>query len=111
MTEQTNRPTAVGTVQEDNDRVRGTECRFVPGAETEPHVHQWDYVVVPQTDGLLRIIAPDGTESHAELAQGISYYRRAGVDHNVINAGAAELVFIEVELKAHPIEENLEASR
>jgi quercetin dioxygenase-like cupin family protein len=106
MTEPIDKLVAVGTVQEDNDRVRVTEYRFAPGAETEPHVHQWDYVVVPQTDGLLRIVAPDGSESHAELSQGLSYYRQAGVDHNVINAGAAELVFIEVELKAHPIKGN-----
>ncbi len=106
MTEQSNRPAAVATVQEDNDRVRITEYRFAPGAETTPHVHEWDYVVVPQTDGLLLITEPDGAESNAELTQGISYYRRAGVDHNVINAGTAELVFIEIELKAHPIEDN-----
>ncbi len=103
MVEGTQRAVAVGTVQEDNDRVRVTEFRFAPGAETTPHVHQWDYVVVPQTDGGLLLIAPDGTESRAQLTQGVSYYRQAGVDHNVINAGGAELVFIEVEIKAHPI--------
>jgi mannose-6-phosphate isomerase-like protein (cupin superfamily) len=42
------------------------------------------------------------------LTQGVSYYRQAGVEHNVINAGRAELVFIEVEIKAHPIVENQE---
>ncbi len=106
MTEQSNRPAAVATLQEDNDRVRITEYRFAPGAETTRHVHEWDYVVVSQTNGLLLIAEPDGTESNSELTQGISYYRRAGVDHNVINAGAEELVFIEIELKAHPIEDN-----
>ena len=30
----------------------------------------------------------------------------AGVNHNVINAGAKELVFIEIEMKANPIVEN-----
>ena len=102
------REAAVGTVQEDNDRVRVTEYRFAPGAETMPHVHQWDYVVVPQTDGDLLLIAPDGLESRAQLTQGVSYYRQAGVEHNVINVGRAELVFIEVEIKAHPIVENQE---
>ncbi len=106
MPQQSQRPAAVGTVQEDNDRVRVTEFRFAPGAETTPHVHQWDYVVVPQTDGELLIIAPDGSESRAVLTQGVSYCRAAGVDHNVINAGAGELVFIEVEMKAHPIPDN-----
>lgn len=103
MPDETQRAVAVGTVQEDNERVRVTEHRFAPGAETTPHVHQWDYVVVPQTDGELLLIAPDGSESRAQLTRGVSYYRQAGVDHNVINAGAEELVFIEIEMKAHPI--------
>jgi mannose-6-phosphate isomerase-like protein (cupin superfamily) len=30
---------------------------------------------------------------------GVSYFRRAGVEHDVVNAGAAELAFVEVELK------------
>ena len=102
-----NRISALATVQEDNDRVRVTEYRFAPGAETTTHEHQWDYVVVPQTDGELLIIGPDGGETRARLIRGKSYYREAGVNHNVINAGAKELVFIEVEIKAHPIAEKL----
>ena len=100
-----NRANALATVQEDNDRVRVTEYRFAPGAETTSHVHQWDYVVVPQTDGELLIIGSDGSETRARLTRGESYYRQAGVNHNVINAGGKELVFIEVEMKAHPIAE------
>src|SRR5690606_7307755 len=34
---------AVPTVQIDNDRVRVTEWRFAPGAETGFHVHEMDY--------------------------------------------------------------------
>ena len=102
-----NRTNALATVQEENDRVRVTEYRFAPGAETTPHVHQWDYVVVPQTDGELLIIGPDGSEMRAQLTRGKSYYRQAGVNHNVTNAGAKELVFIEIEMKAHPIAEKL----
>lgn len=97
------RPAATATMQEDNERVRVTEYRFAPGAETTWHQHAWDYVVVPQTNGELLLIGPDGEESSATLTAGQSYYRQAGVEHNVINAGDAELVFIEVEMKAHPI--------
>ena len=46
-------PQAVPTVQVDNERVRVTEWRFAPGAETGEHVHQMDYVVVPLGDGRL----------------------------------------------------------
>jgi len=97
------RPAAVATVQEDNERVRVTEHRVAPGAETTWHRHAWDYVVVPQTNGELLLIGPDGEESSATLIAGQSYYRQAGVEHNVINAGDEELVFVEVEIKAHPI--------
>jgi quercetin dioxygenase-like cupin family protein len=71
------------------------------GAETGWHRHEYDYVVVPLTDGLLRIVAGAG-ESSAELKQGVAYSRKAGVQHNVINAGEDFLAFIEVELFEHP---------
>ena len=103
MSTQPARAPAAATVQVDNDRVRVTEYRFAPGAETGWHQHQWDYVVVPQTDGHLLLIGPGEEESRAALSRGVAYYRQAGVEHNVINAGDEELVFIEVEMKAHPI--------
>ena len=49
------------------------------------------------------VVSPDGSEARSVLTKGVSYYRAAGVAHNVINAGAEELVFIEIEIKAHPI--------
>ncbi len=101
---QSDRPKAVPTTQADNDRVRVTEWRFAAGAETGWHLHGWDYVVVPQTDGLLLLETNDGNHD-ATLTAGQSYYRQAGVKHNVVNAGAQELVFIEVEMKAYPINE------
>ncbi len=93
------RPSAQPTVTIDNDRTRVTEWRFAPGAETGHHRHEYDYVVVPIMTGSLRIIAPDGSESVAELRHGAPYFRPAGVEHNVINAGAEDFAFIEVEFK------------
>lgn len=90
---------AVPTVQIDNNRVRVTEWRFAPGAETGFHVHGMDYVVVPCANGRLKLIAPDGQESFADLKLGQSYTRPAGVHHNVINANAYEYAFVEIELK------------
>lgn len=89
---------AVPTVQIDDDTVKVTEWRFGPGAETGWHRHEWDYVVVPVTDGRLRLETPAGT-TEAELQLGRSYSRAAGVEHNVINIGERELAFIEVEIK------------
>lgn len=92
------RPKAQPTVQVSNERVIVTEWRFAPGAETGWHRHGHDYVVVPTTDGTLLLETPDG-EVTAQLVAGQSYARNVGVEHNVINAGDRELVFVEVEIR------------
>jgi beta-alanine degradation protein BauB len=92
-------PQATAAVQVDNDQVRVTEWRFAPGAETGVHIHAMDYVIVPCMAGRLKIVAPDGLESIVELKPGGSYFRPAGVHHNVINANDFEFVFVEIELK------------
>ena len=89
---------AVGTVQIDDARMRVTEWRFAPGAATGFHRHEHDYCVVPLTTGRLRIVGKEGA-SEAELVAGRSYARRAGVEHDVVNANGFEFVFVEVELK------------
>jgi len=47
----------------------------------------------------LRVVA-NGQEMFADLASGVTYARPAGVEHEVFNAGAGEMVFVEVELKS-----------
>jgi len=93
------RPQAVPTVQVDNERVKVTEWRFAPGAETGDHVHGMDYVVVPITNGRLQLEHPNGETTYADLKLGASYGRGKGVHHNVINASPHELAFVEIELK------------
>ena len=51
------------------------------------------------TSGTLRIELPGGGETTSELTAGVSYFRGAGVEHNVINANDHEFVFVEVEFK------------
>ena len=51
----TSRRPATPTVQVDNERVKVTEWRFAPGAETGWHRHAYDYVVVPLTTGKLQL--------------------------------------------------------
>ena len=92
------RPAAVPTVQIDNARVKVTEWRFAPGAETGYHRHGMDYIVVPMSSGTLRLETPQGVIDSA-LTAGVSYARLTGVEHNVINANDHEFVFVEIELK------------
>ena len=90
---------AIPTVQVDNDHLRVTEWRFTPGAATGYHRHAYDYVVVPVVDGELELIGPDGGRSRALLAQGKSYFRNAGAEHDVVNVGPGNMAFVEIELK------------
>ncbi len=90
---------AVGTTQVDNNRTRVTHWQFSPGAETGVHIHEYDYVVVPLVDGVVKVVAPDGTETLAEMKAGASYFREKGVHHNVINANDFDYSFVEVEFK------------
>jgi beta-alanine degradation protein BauB len=90
---------AVQTVFIDNQRVRVSEWRFAPGAATGWHRHGLDYVVVPMADGVLELVGPDGGRSRAELKRGVPYFRKAGVEHDVINANGFEFAFVETELK------------
>jgi beta-alanine degradation protein BauB len=91
---------AVRNVQIENENLRVTEWRFESGAATGYHRHAYDYVVVPVTDGELELIGPDGQTSRSRLQRGKSYFRNAGVEHDVVNAGRDVLVFVEIELKA-----------
>ena len=83
---------------EDNHRVTITEWRFAPGAETGWHRHAQDYVVVYRTAGQMIVETKDGTKP-TRIAEGDSFFRRAPIEHNVINSGDDEVVFVETELK------------
>ena len=97
------RKKAVANIQIDNERIRVTEYSFNKNEETGFHIHQWDYVVIPQTNGQLLLIDDNDVETTTTLIKGRSYYREAGVSHNVINNGNEKLVFTELEIKAHSI--------
>jgi quercetin dioxygenase-like cupin family protein len=92
------RPKASSERIQETERVIVTEWRFAPGAETGWHRHAYDYVVVCLTAGTLLAETPTGNVS-TDLQFGQSYARPMGVEHNIVNAGAAEFVFVEVELK------------
>lgn len=83
----------------DDAQVRVTRFEFAPGAETGWHVHEMDYVFTALTDCERLLEHPDGTRSAAQIAAGDVYRRHAGTRHNVINAGAAPMSFVELELK------------
>lgn len=93
------RPQATPTVQIDNDLCIVTLWHFEPGAQTGWHTHEYDYVVVPTTNGELLLETEQGPIT-AQLTLGQSYTRQAGVKHNVVNAGSEPMAFVEIEWRA-----------
>ena len=91
----------IPTVQTDTPEVRVTEWRLPPDTATGHHRHAYDYVVVPMTDGVLTIVAAAG-RSEGLLTAGQSYFRKAGVEHDVRNETRREIVFVEIEIKTGP---------
>ncbi len=89
---------AVPTVQSDTSEARVTEWRLPPGSAIGHHRHEYDYVVVPMTDGELTIVSAAG-KTPGSLKAGQSYFRKAGVEHDVRNETRREIVFVEIEIK------------
>jgi quercetin dioxygenase-like cupin family protein len=92
------RPKATSKPIQESERVIITEWRLAPGAETGWHRHAHDYIVVCLTAGQLTAETKDGNVVN-NLAMGQTYARPVGVEHNIVNTGAGEFAFIEVELK------------
>ena len=93
------RPSCTATQLIDDTRVRVTRFDFAPGAETGWHVHGFDYVITALTDCHMMLENPGGEIRHVLVPAGTAYRRMEGVEHNVINEGAAMMSFVEVELK------------
>ncbi|KQX69773.1 cupin domain-containing protein [Angustibacter sp. Root456] len=81
----------------DNDVVRVTTWTIGPGQTTGPHRHALDYVVVPVRGGELVMTSADGV-TRTTMEPGTSYFRSAGVEHEVSNDGEVTVVFVEVEV-------------
>jgi hypothetical protein len=84
----------------DDARVRVTTWTFGDaGVSTGPHVHEYDYIVVPVTGGTFRVTDSDGTIHELTQRGGTPYQGTAGTSHDVENVGLPA-IFVEIELKA-----------
>jgi beta-alanine degradation protein BauB len=89
---------AIPTIQQDDEVVRITRWDFAPGAATGWHEHAWPYFVTMIVAGTLRI--NDGhSEKEVALGAGQAYMRPAGIQHDVANASAHAIAFVEIEVK------------
>ena len=90
---------ATPKVMIDNKKTKVTLWSFEPGEDTGSHIHEYDYVIVPITNGELKIINSDGTITYTKLNKGISYFKEKGIEHNVINNNNYAFSFVEIEFK------------
>ena len=95
--------TAIPTIRIDNDRVRTTKWRFARrGDNTGWHRHDHDYIVVPQFDGFLEINLGNGQRTTVEMRRDTPYFRKAGIQHDVISINDFDCAFVEIELLEPP---------
>jgi mannose-6-phosphate isomerase-like protein (cupin superfamily) len=57
-----------------------------------------DYVIIYRTAASHTVETSDAVK-RVDVPIGLSYFRKAGVEHNVINSGDTEVVLVETELK------------
>ncbi|MGQ3354524.1 MAG: cupin [Phreatobacter sp.] len=93
------RPPADPQLLIENDKIKVTRWNFSDGAETGWHTHGWDYVVVPLSDGKLIAELGDGTSGEYEMKTHEPYFRKEGVNHNIVNITGRDFAFIEIEIK------------
>ena len=82
----------------DDHQVRVTTWTFdEAGDATGPHVHEFDYIVVPVTGGTFTVTDSDGATREMTQQAGAPYRGSTGTAHNVM--ANAPAVFAEIELK------------
>jgi quercetin dioxygenase-like cupin family protein len=89
---------AIPTQQSDTPEARVTRWHLPPGSATGHHRHEYDYVIVPVIGGTMTIVSGSG-RNPAKIEAGVSYFRKAGVEHDVLNETDRDIVFVEVEIK------------
>lgn len=85
----------------ENDRLRVWEMRLAPGASTERHLHESDYVFVTLNAARLTLFPSDGEPETSEATPGGVQYTEvgSGIVHRLQNTGDTEHWEILVELK------------
>jgi quercetin dioxygenase-like cupin family protein len=92
--------TAESEITLEDNRVRVTTWTFGGrGADTGPHVHEYDYIVVPITGGTFTVTTPDGATRDMVQHAGSPYRGIAGTAHNVTTMDEEPATFVEIELK------------
>lgn len=83
----------------DDDRTRITQWVIAPGEQTGWHLHDYDYVTIQQSTGVLHLKYADGSEKTIDYEPGVTRMNRAPVEHNATNIGDVDIRVLEIEYK------------
>jgi quercetin dioxygenase-like cupin family protein len=83
----------------DDQRTRITQWLIRPGEQTGWHLHDYDYVTIQQSTGVLHLKYADGSEKTIDYRPGTSNLNRAPVEHNATNIGDVDIRVLEIEYK------------
>lgn len=89
---------AVRVVHVDTSEVRVCEWRLAPGSSTRRRRHSCDVVIVPITQGRLRIVG-DAGEKTVDVTPGAAVLYSAPMNQEAFNDSDAAVAFIEIQLK------------
>jgi quercetin dioxygenase-like cupin family protein len=90
---------AAATVAAENPSARVYKWNLAPGGATTLHVHEHPYILLAVTSSRLRTTTPDGTSAIEVVKAGDSRWVNTKGPHTVANAGSADGLIVEVELK------------
>ncbi len=97
--EAADRPIASSETLLDDDKTCITLFTIQPGEQTGWHRHEFDYVVVQQSDGRLHLDYADGSMREIGYTPGVALFVSAPVEHNAINVGDVDIIALEIEYK------------
>ena len=86
-------------VVHEDDKTRITQYRLEPGEQTGWHIHEYDYVVMHQSEGELTSHFADGTSAVFSYKPGGASAYSAPVEHNAVNTGSVTVSGFEIVYK------------
>ncbi len=92
-------PAATSEILHEDDKSRVTQWLIRPGEQIHWHRHEFDYVIVQQSQGRLRLEYTDGTAKEVDYAPGGVMTGQAPIEHQATNVGDVDIVSLEIEYK------------
>ncbi len=92
-------PAATSKVLHEDERSRITQWSIKRGEVIDWHFHEFEYLIVQQSEGRLRIERGDGSADEFDYTPGGVLVGQAPIEHKATNVGDVDIVSLEIEYK------------